>query len=446
MNFSAKLIWTCVAVFSIYLGVVTHWLPRQPNCPDWCHPLPGETIAGIAAGERLISEGSKFWFLENIQDESGRKRLYTHNLNIDGFIQYTLRLAGVTSNIPLAIINAIAFLAGLWFGYLTVLKASKAPLLATLFLFFFATNYYFNLLFAFNLRAWHWLGLFGVLLCTLRLNEGDKRAAFWIFPAAFVAFACSYDFAAEVAAAALVLAALARNMRAAGLIVGAFGLAFALRQVQVIGAIGLHAWALDIYYSSIIKTGFVANIFGKPDMGAIEAWYQANSIYRYPANPGSLSLSEHWGLFRWLFKSYWLPYLGPTAVLSALGFFCYKRPGWMLLVGSSAGIAAGLLFFSPYSMHFAVKHAVPLLLFPISLSLAIAAHSLLALGNIGKSAFAFVVILHCATQILNWRSFDLSADSMPEMRKASHLELDHHIQEKGGGHVGARTAYACAVC
>jgi hypothetical protein len=224
-------------VFVLLLGIRTHWLPYQPGgLPDSAHPVPGEMFTGLDNGERYLRDGFRYWLLENRPDAEGKAKLYTHNVNINGPIQLVLRLAGVNSHVPLALINAIAFFAGIWFGYLAVLRASRDEHIALLFLFFLATNYYFNLLFAFNLRAWHWLGLFGTLLCTLLMSGDDaerRHGQIWIFPATFIAFSCAYDFAAEVGCAALAIAALYRSARAAVMVVLGFAVAFALRQLQV---------------------------------------------------------------------------------------------------------------------------------------------------------------------------------------------------------------------
>jgi len=402
-------------VFAVFLGLRTDWIPHQPNCDLPCHPLPGETLIGIEAAERLLSEGSRYWFLQQVA-EGGDVKIYTHNVNIDAYIQYPIRLAGVKSHVPLALVNAASFFIGVWLGYVVVLRATKDPFTALLFLFFFATTYYFNLLFVFNLRAWHWLGLFGVLTCTLLMNGDErdrKRGEVWIFPAAFVAFANSYDFAAEVAAAALALAVLYRNLHSAGFVLAAFASAFAIRQVQVIGAVGVETWATDLWYTALIKTGFLANLFGKPDIAQIQAWYDEHAILRYPAVPGMMSLVDHGKLFGALFSEYWMPYFGMALMPSLLGFFCYRHPAWRFLVATTIGIAAGLLFFSPYSIHFAVKHAVPLLLFPFCVSTAILASSAVSIKKIGRLLLFAVIAIHVAVQARNWYSFPLSDQPFP---------------------------------
>jgi len=406
---------TVVAVLA--LGVRSHWLPYQQGANLPAHPLPGETFQALIAGERYLEDGTKYWLIENLPDEHGNDRLYTHNINIDGPIQYLIRLTGVKSHVPLAIINACAFVAGIWLGYLTVLRASGDERVALAFLFFFVTSYYFNLLFAFNMRAWQWLGLFGVLLSTLLMCGSDhekRRGQLWIFPAALVALACAYDFAAEVGMAALAVTAVNRKGRAAVFVCAAFAVALALRQLQVIGAIGLAAWATDVWYSALIKTAILTRLTGMPDLGAIQSWYEAHHIVRFPAFPSSDGLRQYAHLFWDLFKTHWLPYMGASAIGLA-GYLCVGARGWKFLIAITVGMAAGMLFFAPYAIHFAVKHAVPLILAPVALAAAVLVATLLSRGWVGLAAALAIVITHLIVQYDVWRDFPLARDPFPRL-------------------------------
>jgi hypothetical protein len=400
-----------IALAVLALGLRTHWFPHQVGDPIAVmsqHPLPGETWGGLVSGERFTRDGLRYLLLERIGNMT-----YTHHINIDATLQYLLLLTGANSHIPLAIANAIAFLAGLWLGYLTVLRASGDKRIALAFLFFFGTTYYFNLLFALNMRAWHWPGLFGVLLCTLLMcgtEQERQRGQWWIFPAALVAFACSYDFAAEVAFAAFAVAALYRKPRAAAFVVGAFAAAFTLRQLQVIGAIGLRDWATDLWYTAAIKSGLIAR-FLQVDLATVDAWYAEHGIQRYPSIPAAMSVREYGRIVQATFLTSWVPWLG-ASIAGLGGYLCVRSPAWRFLIAITAGMAVGLAVFAPYSLVWAFTMLVPLVLAPIDLATAVLCVELT------RYRFGFIfacglVGVHLAVQLENWLDFPLASAPFP---------------------------------
>jgi hypothetical protein len=383
-RFHAECVVVAVAVFLVILGARTAWLPRRPDCPLGCHPLPGETIGGIVNGEVYLVDGTRYWFLDHIGG-----KLYTHNVNIDGYVHFIARSLGATTYVPTVLANLAAFCAGLYAAYRFVLKASGDQVFATLFLLLVASEYYFNLLFGLNLRAWQWLGLFGASWALLGVHDPERwrrvAARLGFAGSIIIAFASAYDFAALTFIWLVLLALLGPwdewnwrlRTRAAGLIVGAFLVPAALRQLQVIGAVGVQTWATDVWYSSLIKTSIMPAIFGPPDLAAVDRWYVDHGLVRYPAAP-ILGLSSIVDLAQRLFRKVWLPRLGRfDAMVSGIGILCataasvnHAATTWWgtpkqakvagrIIVLFTIASAAAIYLFSPYSIHWAILHAAP---------------------------------------------------------------------------------------
>lgn len=448
VNFWAAAIVVMTAAYLwLYLGPATAWLPAQDG-PLWLHPLPGETLSGILSGTRYLASGLKYWFLEYIQQPDGSILLYTHNMNIDGYIQYLTMLLGSNSYIPTAIINSVGFLGGIYCGFLFLRRATMNGQIACIFLMLFCTEYYFNIVFGFNMRAWQWLGLFGTCLGTSGLVDERPRSLPVLFGGGFLALMAGYDFAAVVGATALLLASFLRQIHwrkrviICGWIWAAFSLPLLVRQLQVIAAIGPKTWALDIWFTLLIKTPILTRWFELPPIETIDQWYTANHLERFPSFP-TTSFHHLVDITQIYVSDIWMPHLGLiTAFAFVIGvimslIFLVTAPiissrsdkkivGPIVLLSRVTiiflgGQAIGLYVFAPYSMEFALKHASPMLISTVFLAISVPLGCLLILVRDAHRTMWFrvlcmVILLafaadRASTQIANFH--DLHLMSMP---------------------------------
>jgi len=148
----------------------------------------------------------------------------------------------------------------------------------------------------------------------------------------------------------------------------------------------------------------------------VESWYASQRIVRFPSDPGVAGMPEYLRIGLGLLWHSWLPCLGPSAI-GLLGIFCAGQPGWRFLIAMSTVIAAGMLFFSPYAVHWALGVKVPLVIAPVALATAILTAWLTRINRAGIVAAAAVVLAHIGVQYHNVRTFHLAEEPSPHLRK-----------------------------
>src|SRR5262249_28927251 len=149
-----------------------------------------------------------------------------------------------------------------------------------------------------GIRNWHWVALFGSGYHLARALERYPRRWSWhllgFFAFASIGFMIGYDFIAMQGLFCLGVALLVSgfSLRPRGLSLVRFGtvaagfiLPFVLRQLQILGYLGLDFWWHDLYYSAVIKTSFLNRWFPLEDLGTIDDWYIQQHILRPAASP-----------------------------------------------------------------------------------------------------------------------------------------------------------------
>jgi hypothetical protein len=454
-----------VTNFGLHVG----WIPILATCvqhPD-CFPAPGETLVSLLGGRRLVTDGHRYWFLQNLQGDglNSRPQIYTHNSNLASFIYYGFGELGVRDPTIMTIWTAmVAFGLGLFYAWLFVFTMSCSNVFSAIFLLLLATEYHFNLLFGLNaLRAWHWAALFGSLFHIDRWVLSDRGWArfhlvlFMIWT--FVAFLLGYDFLSVVIFSVVGLLFFVHwlhpmawgnrgGLKIATLVAAAFIVPVFLRQMQVIAALGANFWARDLYYTAVLKMPVLHKFLRLPPLRDIDFFYRVHDAVRLITTPSpGVRRTLQVGLYFW--NEYWIPYIGrlesylssgslllavavvatcillmnPASSVRAGAFSNgllarLLRPAATVLI-VVAGQVLGLFMFLPFAVFFYVRYAFPLLISSVTLLLAFACYFVIVLAIpricekgvirfVWKAVIglivAFIIGNHMERQVVNyWR-------------------------------------------
>ena len=289
----------------IHVGVETQFIPCTLDC--------GETYETHIAARNLHRFGFRYTFgLQDLAagpEQTAHPAIYTHNPNVGMYLLYlllVLQLHDVHAQAPWV---TIPFGVGLLYLYLFLRKTSGDSALAALALLTAATLYLLVGLWGFSpLRSFSWLLTFGPLYHLERYGRRGRRRSLHLMVAVtylVAAIGIDYPFAVFVAITVVMLGALRLIPLPASrlaVIVGlSLGVAFLLRQIQVLAAIGPELWAMDFIASVARRVPMAGLIFGVPDEAAGKAMYEELNIVKWPGG----------GAFtprRWLFRPvgpYW---------------------------------------------------------------------------------------------------------------------------------------------
>jgi hypothetical protein len=426
---------TLLIVFAwlVATGSRTSWLPYSLDCiaDPACWPAPGETNAAFAMAEDYVKSGSRHWFLE----VSGQSRpdeppiVYTHNVNVGGFVIYALHLIGLQPYVdprPLGIVDSIVLCVGLLYAYLLAKRVTHHTGFSLAFFLLLASDYFFSLAFGLNaLRNWHWLALFGAPYHLLRAVEQypvwQRRHVAGFIACATFGLMIGYDFIAMQGLLCIAIiwlcAQKVTGWRGYGVVLGVIAAAFAvpllLRQVQVIGYLGWDFWWRDFLYSAAIKTSFLNRFVQVGDLATLDQWYADYHVLRPPAAPQTDSYVNAVTALT-MFREIWWPRLGwPAGVLAGVGIVTavssllvqplarrlatgdVPRPGGLctldgparLIVALLIGELLGIAFFSPLSLHIYLGHAFPAIIAVIHAAQAFCLVAVVALAG-GLGAWA----------------------------------------------------------
>lgn len=346
--------------------------------------------------KQFETEGFRFALLENLGTPSD-PQLYTHNVNLGGIYFQLLTAMGIESVAVKQLLVLPIFALGLLYVFLSVRLVSGDARLAIVTLLLFCTAYVPVLGFSTNpLRAWHYVALFGTVYHLYSMIRGRQNSLSWghgagLMFSALVAFGCGYDFWVVCGAIAVmvVLLELATDMswyaraRWLGLIALFFTAPFAVRQLQIIAAMGFAYWQQDLLYSVAIKIPGANQLFDLPPLEDVDRFYLEHHAFRPPASPGA-SLAQNFGtasdMIEWITVPRWgivslLIFLVMTVQGAALRLlperFRFRPPEPVastltrLLLPVTLGAFIGLLVFAPFSLHVYFKHEFPLIAAPI---------------------------------------------------------------------------------
>jgi hypothetical protein len=275
-------------------AVWTRGFPWSRECDGnpSCHVLAGESLSAVKSVQYYVREGTQFWLLQR-EDEDGDLQTYIHNVNLGAFLLYGTVLLGARSALPAAIGSAVAFVLGLAYGYLFVERASGSRRFALLFLALFAGEIFHNTLLGLNLlRAWHWLPLFGLAYHGLVIAQRRAvrvRDAVALTLLALVGFMTGYElyaFLVATVAWTMLLYGAGLRLRLWLTLTVALAVPVVLRQIQVMGGVGVGVWWGDLYYTAGLKSPLLRSLLALPPVEEIQQWYVDNHIFRGKANSG----------------------------------------------------------------------------------------------------------------------------------------------------------------
>jgi hypothetical protein len=375
-------------------AVMTRGIPwtRECDANPSCHVLAGESLVALESALYFRQpDRASHWLLQR-EEESGEVLTYIHNVNLGAFLVHGTVLLGAQSPLPAAVVSAIAFVAGLAYGYLYVERASGSRRFALLFLALFAGELYHNTLHGLNLlRAWHWLPLFGLAYHALVIAQrrtvrvGDALA---LIALAIVGFGTGYElyaFVGAVAAWTMLLFGAGFRPRLWGMLAVALAIPVVLRQIQVIGGVGWTIWSTDLYYTAGLKSPLLRSILSLPPAEEMALWYRENGLFRGTTASGpsldALALLVSSGR-----HLQWLDELGALTLLVTLvglvlaivlvlrhrgaGPGTPARRG-LTVVCLFLGLGTGFLVFGYHALYyFVVVHQLPLIVAPVCLAVA----------------------------------------------------------------------------
>lgn len=340
----------------------------------------GETYVAYGQSEHLRQTFPHYGML-HVETQSGRTKVYTHNVNLGTYYFFFWRSLGVDGLAALTVTVLPVYLVGLLVGYLAVRAATGSRATAWVFLGLMTLDFANVGAFAFNaLRAWHYVGLFGVLYGVNAIVSPSPdgrpfRARAATALGAIISFGCGYDFFVIVGACAAAYLLLCCEWRrlpvAMSWLVACFLLPFVLRQLEVIYWIGAATWFKDFYVTFAIKVPFASRFISIPSIREIDALYEQAGLMRPPAYPTS-DLAGIWNTAEPLTRLALFPRYGvlgcAAAVACALAGIAASvfAPGTELFRRTSLaaayaiGAVSGLLVFAPFSLHVYLKHDFPL--------------------------------------------------------------------------------------
>jgi hypothetical protein len=348
----------------------------------------GETLLAVRAANHFSTYGIRFGLLETSGPDDN-PLIYTHNVNIGSLTFVLLEALGIQSLAAKTLLPLAAYGFGLLYLYLIVRQVTRSELVALVTLLLFATTYWAVGAFALNaLRAWHTLGFFSVVLHTYNLINSkrrlDPRHVVGLGLGACITFGCGYDFWVICAAVAVALLFIQDKFpfrvgfRVAVVVGCIFFVPFVLRQIHVAFVMGLAFWWQDLTYMLAIKIPYGSKVITLPSMQELEAWYVSQRVMLPPASPTS-SIAAVYYTFRHMLAAVTLPRWGWLNLLTLVAVVLIpiiprlrgSTPGMMsatLLLPILIGLAIGILFLAPFSLHVYFKHEFPLVAFPLLLA------------------------------------------------------------------------------
>jgi hypothetical protein len=384
-----------LAAFCILIawGASTNWIPYRDACaPPRCLYQVGESHSSIYTAIYYQLLGAKHWFVQMLPmhvdeyDFPDRETIfYTHNLNIGAFIVYFCALLGFKTIMAPAIISAAGFSFGIYFAHRYAEATTNSALVAGWFAFFMATDFLYNLSFGLDLiRAWHWLGIFGAAFAVV----GRVRPVLLVL-SCLVNFLIGYEFALVAMCIAISTAvAFSENWNAAArktsIIIGVFSVLFAIRQIQIIGAMGVDVWRHDFLYTFGLKLPAEFRWFNIPSESEIAAWYADHKMGRGGTSAFNLHQRLDWItlssiLPTWTGIVVLLPLLavGGIASVQLRKFDPESSRGTRALVSLCLGIVVGTTPFFDHVWGYFFRSGFPLLTAPIFLALTLAVVALI---------------------------------------------------------------------
>lgn len=251
----------------LWIGLRTDFLPCTLDC--------GETYEAYIGARNLDRFGwLATWGLQDFAagaDPVAHPALYTHNPNLGMYVLAGLFALGVRDVHAQTPWLALPFLLGMLYLYGAVRLVGGDRLLAACCLLQAAGSYLLVTLWAFDaVRVWSWLLTFGLVYHLARWAHGAGRGHLAIASLALaLSIGIDYPFAVFLSALVLALAWLRvlplRVPVAVLLVVAAVGGAVALRQGQVVAAIGPELWWADLTTTMLRRVPLLALVVSMPD-------------------------------------------------------------------------------------------------------------------------------------------------------------------------------------
>ena len=378
----------------IYWGFWGNFVQYRADCPaNSCFFHYGDTQSSLITAIYYQYWGSEHWFIQEYPLEGDKfdfflrpSLYYTHNVNLGAFVIYFFGLLGFTTIMGPAIVSMVAYCAGIFLSFRFADRATGSRLIGNWFGFFMASDVLYNLSSGMNvIHAWHWFGMFGVLLAAVELARAFSIGySLLLFFASLVCFSIGYDFSAVVCGIGVAIGITygklrADKIRVCVIVLSSFIGIFLLRQVQVIAALGFSVWSTDFFYTFGLKIPGEFRWFQIPTEKEIALWYADNKLGRGGTALYSLTdfmnlkfiISE---LSTWR-RLYLFPILLLTGVFASIYLLKRRQMEWhkiKILPVFMAGLIFGMIIFFGHIWGYFFRFGFPLVTVPVYLAQAIA--------------------------------------------------------------------------
>jgi hypothetical protein len=341
----------CVAIFLI----LSLWLWAPSQFVKITADGVGEIFEAYHGAMNLALFGWRWGGLQDMAtstDLVAHPFLYIHHGNLGLYFSYLLMYCGITSIEGQNLSSLLASAFGLLICYYSFYQLTKNKLSSLLFLIFLALDWNYIDNWAFNIhRAFSYLSVMGTILAFCRLWDTNFKSIFWLI--SFIVLCITlllsdyiFFFFCFIFLTILIFSKDSYSnqfsiFKPLFILCLIFGLAFALRQIQVILGAGLEVWKHDFLYQ-ILNRLHMEKLFQGNWPKDTTDFYTNNSIL----NPG-FAPPVDWGLRLTGF----IDAIGSAFLVHVAGL--QDVPKYLFF---PVGVVFAILLFSMIAFHFLNNH------------------------------------------------------------------------------------------
>ena len=291
----AGLAWWPYLIVALFLILnLAIWAPR--GFLAFNSDTIGEAYVAYHSAINIERSGWKWAGLQDHATSSAPQAhpyFYIHHLNIGIYFSSLLRTLGITSIGTQNALSGIVFLLGIVLGYRLMLGLTGNLLFASLFLLYLGVDHASSSVWTFNIhRAFAYVSVLGVIYCffvSLRDHKFSLLNVMAMALCSILLLGADYMFFFSVLTTCAFLALLWRSetlnyfdrIKALVVLGGCFGVAFLLRQAQVILGAGFRIWERDFLFQVLNRIGLEKLYSGDYSTDTV-SFYESNHIQ----NPG----------------------------------------------------------------------------------------------------------------------------------------------------------------
>ena len=245
----------------------------------------GDAFEAYHGALNILRFGWRWGGLQDVAtnpDPSAHPYLYVHHVNFGMFVSYALSLVGIRELGAQNWVGLAGTLVGIWLFYALILRLSQSVSVAVAATILLTSGYYYLDEWTFNIhRSWTFAAYATPALCYLSLLEKKEGFAFGaallilstvlLMGADYVYFIYTFVVLSIYTILSVLQRGPGETYRSFGLsaaiFLGAYALAFVVRQLQVLLGIGWRAWALDFFYQIMNRLNLEQN--GTKEIGLV---------------------------------------------------------------------------------------------------------------------------------------------------------------------------------